>query len=613
MLRYIFHPDGSFDIYSPKVNLMNAYPAIDGLALRPVRVTVTESSAQYELPEGALTLSLAQEDGFLAIRCHASGLENAHDIMPIAFARIDGGDRAFVQGLGMGGPSGFRPLEEEQPLESHSVLALGDMQGCMTIHARKHDVLHNVYTIRSRQLSAGFETECVALESGELPAMYLREGADFSRALRECAKEIAETMHARPVQTPAFHWCSWYYLYHTLDQATLEDYLNGFQRDRELAPFTHIQLDAGYFPSCGDWLESNERFPNGLEGAAKAILAAGYQPGIWVAPYMVGSNSRLCREHPDWLLHDIQGNLVCPWTCYNEPKPWGYRDAEFYVLDTSHPDAMAYLKRVFETMHAWGYTLFKTDFLSWGLQDSTKVRRYAPGKTSFAYFRDLMRTIRDAIGEDSRWLGCISPFMPAVGFVDMMRIGGDVGAQWEETGFGPANMLRELVADQYFNHVYWQNDPDAVMLRDFHIHLKPEQIEALALLEAMSGGAIYTSDPIHLIAEDRRKLLRLIRPRMLSLPEFPFWSEMREEICVIQRLKGRTLMLLFNPTNLPVVQKYDWQGLLGSEARFLRELHGENLPIENASYVTIPPRGCLMFFATSKPLDRIPENLWAED
>lgn len=40
-----------------------------------------------------------------------------------------------------------------------------------------------------------------------------------------------------------------------------------------------------------------------------------------------------------------------------------------------------------------------------------------------------MQTIRRAIGEDSAWLSRIAPFMPMLGFCDMMRIGGDGGAQ----------------------------------------------------------------------------------------------------------------------------------------------------------------------------------------
>ena len=39
---------------------------------------------------------------------------------------------------------------------------------------------------------------------------------------------------------------------------------------------------------------------------------------------------------------------------------------------------MAYIVDVFRTLRSWGYTLYKTDFLVWGMQDSAKVKRHTP-------------------------------------------------------------------------------------------------------------------------------------------------------------------------------------------------------------------------------------------
>ena len=445
-MYYRIYENGSYDLICGDLSLLNAYPAVDGVPVRPLRVETGADFARYQLTGGSIELRFTEKDGLLAIDCLVESLASVHDIEPVSSAAIKGCDRAFIQGFGIGGPSGFRKLNGEK-LESHSIVAAGSQSACLAIYARDQKRLHQFSRIEGNALCAGFDTECLPLTGGALPTLYLREGTSFSDVLHRCAVEIAETMRARKVTEPAFHWCSWYYLYHTLDQPTLEEYLDGFNRYRDIAPFTHIQIDAGYFPSCGDWLDAVDRFPGGLKLAADTIRQAGYEPGIWIGPFMVGDNSRLYREHPDWMLRSADGGLVCPWIHYNEPKPWGYRDSEYYVLDTSHPEAMAYLKHVFATLREWGYTLFKTDFLLWGLQDSSKVLRHTPGKTSFEYFRDVMTMIRETIGEDARWLGCIAPFMPALGYVDMMRIGGDVGAQWEEGGFGPVNMLQELTAD----------------------------------------------------------------------------------------------------------------------------------------------------------------------
>lgn len=610
-MQYRIFPDGSFDLSAGDKALRRAYPALDGTPIRPVKVEILPEGVRYSLAEGSLEIWFSYENDVIKLRCFANGLNRVHDIMPIDEAVVEGCDRVFVQGLGMCGPSGFRKLNGGHN-ESHSIMAVGDNASCVVLYARDQSRFHVYGGTDDGKIHFGYDTECVLIEEKELPTLFICFGKNYSEALHEAALEIADEMNARPVVQTAFHWCSWYYLYHTLDQVTLEEYLEGFKAHRDIAPFSHVQIDAGYFTSCGDWLEKCDRFPKGLKYAADTIKSAGYEPGIWIGPYMVGDNSRLFREHPDWMLHYKDGSFVRPWIQYNEPKPWGYRDCDYFVLDTSHPDAMAYLRKVFTTLRDYGYTLFKTDFLFWGLQDSSKVIRHTPGKTSFEYFRDTMRMIRESIGEDARWLGCISPFMPAVGFVDMMRIGGDVGAQWEEGGFGPANMLQELTADQYFNNVYWQNDPDAVMIRDFHIHLKKEQIEGLALLEAMSGGTIYTSDPLHLIGQDRLDLLEFIRPNGIHNPEYPYWSEMRDEVVLIQRLKTRSMIYFFNRTDKVITETYDWNRLAGDNVRYLKKHGGDTQMIKDVPFVRIPARSGVLYYATNEPMKKEPSNIWEE-
>ena len=90
---------------------------------------------------------------------------------------------------------------------------------------------------------------------------------------------------------------------------------------------------------------------------------------------MVGDRSELIKEHPDWILTDKDGNRISMIESYTEPKVWGNLDSNYYILDASHPEALAYLKKVFETFRSWGFTLFKTDFMLWNMKDSSTVRR----------------------------------------------------------------------------------------------------------------------------------------------------------------------------------------------------------------------------------------------
>lgn len=145
---------------------------------------------------------------------------------------------------------------------------------------------------------------------------------------------------------------------------------------------------------------------------------------------MVGDQSELYMKHPDWVLHNSNGTPFVRFRSYTEPKIWGNTDNDYYVIDMTHPDAYAYIRGVFESLKKYGFKLYKTDFLLWGMQDSSEVVRYDNSRTSVMVMRDTLAMIRSVIGEDAYFLSSIAPFMPCIGFMDGMRIASDMGAQW---------------------------------------------------------------------------------------------------------------------------------------------------------------------------------------
>ncbi len=614
-MDYILHENGQWDISGNAIGFCHAYPAIDGRPLSPVSVTRGEDFLLYRLEKGEVELRFFRREGEVEVACHLRGLPGIHDVEPFAGAEVRGASKAFIQGFGMEGPSGVRSIGEGA-LESNGLMALCLEAGAWFVYALDHRRYVNRYFLERKSglfgqaydcLSGGFNLEGTGGEDVTLPALFFTEKDALAEGLKSLAERIAAFMGARKKQPPAFHWCSWYYLYQNLSQDLLEEYVEAFQTEE--IPFRYIQIDAGYAPSLGDWLEPNHLFPEGLEKAAAAIRGAGYQPGVWIGPFMVGDQSRLYREHPDWILYDREGEPVTMIRSYNEPKVWGNRDSNYYVLDTSHPQALAYLKEVFETLHGWGFRLFKTDFMLWGMQDTARVRRYDDSRTSVEIFRDTLQMIREAIGEESYFLGCIAPFLPFLGYADGMRIAGDVGAQWAED-YGPVNMLRELVADNYFNHVYWQNDPDSVLLREFEIFLKPTEVRSLAFLQALSGGMVTTSDPVHRIGEDRKKLLRFLEPEGEVCPVLPYLGEDRGEVVLLHRLEQGNLLYVMNPTEEPLTVAYEFGELFWEKEWYVRR-YGEDSVEKRGWYTTVlEPHGCVLLFLTREPLEREPENLW---
>lgn len=69
-------------------------------------------------------------------------------------------------------------------------------------------------------------------------------------------------------------------------------------------------IDDGWFgernsdrAGLGDWFVNRNKFPDGLAPLIKTVNELGMDFGIWVEPEMVNPDSKLYREHPDWVYH----------------------------------------------------------------------------------------------------------------------------------------------------------------------------------------------------------------------------------------------------------------------------------------------------------------------
>lgn len=564
VLSWVLHDDGSFDLCTKdeqgqeSVAMRRGYPSRDGSLFRPISVRVspgengTGGQITYSGIDIVLSLVFAvRSDGVATLDCSLScdGAVPADTICPIGVSTLTGVTDVFTVNDGFVSVGGAATGRDAKTLHSATLTALVAGDGTTVVVSpidySRFACRFTLDTAPEPSLRVGFGLERIEFpvcSKISLPTLHFYVGGTPDVALRTAAAATAREMQARPLCDAAFptsyHWCSWYYEYQHLTEEKLGDYLRGFV-DKKV-PLTAVQLDVGYSPHIGDWLENGFRYPSGLEGAFGQITGAGYRPGIWIAPFMVGSRSRLATEHPEWLLRNHSGEPINPWNMrfYGEERLWGYQDEEYYVLDTSHPEAFAYLRSVFRTFREWGARFFKTDFMHWGLQPSSTVCRHTSGKTSVEYFRDLLTMIREEIGEDSYWLGCIAPFEPFIGFADGMRIGGDVGPVWQE-GFGPLGMLRSSLNTQFFNGIWWQNDPDAILLRDFHIRMTGRETVSLALWQGMLGGVVCTSDPLHKIPEAHLALWKFLRPRAgVADVSYAYRSGSRS-----QGIEGRFLLL----------------------------------------------------------------------
>lgn len=141
-------------------------------------------------------------------------------------------------------------------------------------------------------------------------------------------------------------YSSWYNRYQDITEDTIREDLTGCRSLLCLGDL--FQIDDGWEPEVGDWLETDaQKFPHGLKGMVEEIHAAGFQAGLWLAPFVCEKDSALFRQHPDWLLK-VNG---APWCC-------GCNWSSFYALDLDNPAVLDYLRRV-STKQAINNTLFR--------------------------------------------------------------------------------------------------------------------------------------------------------------------------------------------------------------------------------------------------------------
>ncbi|MBO5555925.1 MAG: alpha-galactosidase, partial [Oscillospiraceae bacterium] len=284
---------------------------------------------------------------------------------------------------------------------------------------------------------------------------------------------------------PIAGYSSWYNRYEAIDQESIRSDLAGCAG--QLRPGDVFQIDDGWEPAVGDWLEPDgKKFPQGMKAAADAIHAAGFRAGLWLAPFACRKGSRLYREHPDWMLR-VDGK---PWYC-------GINWGGFYALDIDKPQVQDYLERVFDrVLNQWGYDLVKLDFLYAAAPFGSETESRA-GRMIRA-----MELLRRLCGE-KKILGCGVPLMPAFGLVDYCRIGCDVGLDWNDNKLmqqihrervSTKQSIGNTIFRRQLNGRAFLSDPDVFFLREENLKLTDREKEILSTVNSLFGGVLFHSD-----------------------------------------------------------------------------------------------------------------------
>ena len=301
-------------------------------------------------------------------------------------------------------------------------------------------------------------------------------------------------------------WESWYNHYANINEKLILEDLESLNKTPNIISkgnYTSkiFQIDDGWEVSLGDWIVRKDRFPQGLAPLAKKIEEDGYIPGLWIAPFIIDSRSLVAVEHPDWLLHDIKGNLVP--AGYN--PLWG-KNGTFYCLDLSNDEVIAHLDSVMQrVINEWGFRYIKLDFLYAGMLWGN----YKNDTGSYKIYNRALKTLtartKNTQGKSVFYLGCGVPFELSFKYLPLSRIGCDTQEHWKNkllrfinwNGRNEAYLnVKDTLGHALWNKTVFACDPDVLFIRNDNCSLTKDEKLLIAGVNTLFGSQfMYSDDP----------------------------------------------------------------------------------------------------------------------
>lgn len=360
----------------------------------------------------------------------------------------------------------------------------------------------------------------------QLEEWALLKGSEGNTLLEKFADRINHHHPRLAFKEPPTGWCSWYCFGPRVTAQNIYDNLDYIKAN--IPALRYIQIDDGYQPHMGDWLSTGQSFGGNIQPVLSSIRSKGFEPAIWVAPFICDSNSTVYKEHPDWLVKDASGKpLRSDLVTFG-----GWRLKPWYVLDGTNPTVQRHLEALFRTMREqWGCTYFKLDANFWGAihggyfydKQATRVEAYRRG----------MEAILKGAG-DAFILGCNHPLWPSLGLIHGSRSSMDIKRQW--TTFERSG--RENLYRSWQNGRLWWNDPDCLLLTG---KMPDNEFRFHAALIYGTGGMLLSGDDLTTITPERLNILRKTVPPTAHAAAF---ENTKFEIGRLSAPNGKCLVLL---------------------------------------------------------------------
>lgn len=242
-------------------------------------------------------------------------------------------------------------------------------------------------------------------------------------------------------------WGSWPSYYGGITEKDIVSNADWIAAHLKQYGFRYVELDEGYDGGnkgrdfegenhlwIGQW--DPETFPHGPNWLGHHIKAEGLGAGLWLVP---NAYAGFAESHPDWYLRDKQGKFIPD---YSTPS-----------LDSTNPQVLAFLEKLFTTLDDWGFDYYKLD-------GELSLPAYAPNvDRSRLYDRNIdpltayinrVKLIRQTIGPERFIEGCPEGTpLNAIGYFSSYFNGQDGYNSWE----GMHALFSSISSNSFLNHL----------------------------------------------------------------------------------------------------------------------------------------------------------------
>jgi len=220
----------------------------------------------------------------------------------------------------------------------------------------------------------------------------------------------------KPIKSnqPLRYWCSWYAYGWDTNSVKINQTLDVIKEFK--LPFTHILIDDGW-TTWGDWYTPTlKKFPN-IISTVEQIKSKHLQAGLWFAPFLGNSKSQLFKNHPEWFIK-YKGKYI---QSLKTTPIWESFLPQQYLLNLELNEVRCYITNFIDlAVRKWGITLLKLDFLYAPYFDPNHNNDLVP-HSQVTWLLSYIKRHYPKI----KIIACGTPFDPAIGLADIIRISKD--------------------------------------------------------------------------------------------------------------------------------------------------------------------------------------------